>query len=106
MRYSEQVIQNTPIPLDNALSSRKLVVLLKRLKKNILEQQDDVFTQIEETIKSISNYEVEPPIDTLIKIWDDMRDDQFETDDPFQGIIFDFQRNIMKHLIDISKKEI
>ena len=71
-----------------------------------MEQQDDVFTQIEETIKSISNYEVEPPIDTLIKIWDDMRDDQFETDDPFQGIIFDFQRNIMKHLIDISKKEI
>ena len=106
MRYSEQVIQDTPIPLDITLSSIEFLMLLKKVKKNIIEQQEDVFIQIEKTIKSIANYDVEAPLDTLIKIWDDMRDGQFETDDPFQGIIYDFQRNIMKHLIDLSKKEI
>lgn len=106
MRYSEQVIQKMAIPLDITVSSRELLMLLKKVKKSIIEQQEDVFIQIEETINSIANHEVEPPIDTLIKIWDDLRDDQFETDDPFQGIIFDFQRNIMKFLIEMSKKEI
>ena len=106
MRYSEQIIQDTPIPLDITLSSRELLMLLKKVKKNIIEQQEDVFIQIEKMIKSIANYEVGSSLDTLIKIWNDMRDDQFETDDPFQGIIFDFQRNIIKNLIDLSKKEI
>ena len=106
MRYSEQVIQNPSIPLDITVSPRELLILLKKVKKSIMEQQEDVFTQIEKTIISIANHEIEPPIDTFMKIWDDLRDDRFETDDPFQGIIFDFQRNIMKHLIDMSKKEI
>jgi len=106
MRYSEQIIQNTSIPLDIADPTRQLLLLLKKVKKTIIEQQEDIFIQIESTIKSIANFEVNTPIDILVKIWDDLRDDQFETNDPFQGILFDFQRNIMKHLIEMSKKEI
>lgn len=104
MRYHEQVIQDAPSSLGITIPSTQLLSFLKEAKEIIMEQQDDIFIQIEETIKSIANYGMNTPVDTLIAVWDDLRKVEFETEDPLQKILFDFQIDIISHLIDVSTR--